>query len=64
MFQERQNPASNLLSPALGGKWLCAEGNKSRTAEVVIEVSKRVRISSLEICKQFAWVVCCKSIAR
>ena len=43
------NPASNLLSPVSGGKWLCAEGNRSRMAEVVVELAKKARITSLEI---------------
>lgn len=48
--EDKQNPARNLLSPGQGGKWLCAANNRSRTSEVVVELSKRAKITALEIC--------------
>ena len=54
--QDALNPASNLLSPVPGGKWLCAAANKTRTAEVVLELAKRARIIGLEICE--CWEYC------
>jgi len=51
LCQDVGNPASNLLASASGGRWLCASENKSRTAEVVVELCKRVRICSLELCE-------------
>lgn len=48
-LKDPSDPASNLLAPVHGGKWLCQTGNKSRIAEVVVELSKRARIAALEI---------------
>ena len=50
--QDCCNPASNLLSAGAAGKWLTAAGRSGspRSAEVLIELAKKSRITSLEIC--------------
>ena len=49
------NPATNLLAinSSVGKKWLSARDNKSRRSEVVLELAKRSKITSLEIGKVF-----------
>ena len=51
LFQDDSNPASNLLEMGSGKKWLCSRENRSGRAEVLIMLSKRTRIASIEICK-------------
>ena len=46
--QDGLNPASNLLS---GRKWLIRREEKCRKAEVVLELSKKARIGTVEIGK-------------
>lgn len=47
--QDELNPATNLLLGGSGRKWLTGREEKARRAEVVVELSKRARINSLEL---------------
>ena len=39
----------NLVSPTVGLQWLCRNDNKSKKAEVVLELAKLSRIKQIEI---------------
>ncbi|CAI8023469.1 DNA repair protein XRCC1, partial [Geodia barretti] len=47
--EDESNPATNLLQGCSGRKWLTRQEEKARRAEVVVELSKRARINSLEL---------------
>lgn len=47
--QDNLNPSSNLLTGGSGRKWLTRCEEKGRRAEVVLELSKRARINSIDI---------------
>ena len=49
--QDQLNPASNLQCGGSGRRWLTGPEEKARRAEVVLELSKKARINSLEISK-------------
>ena len=49
--QDGLNPASNLLSGGIGRKWLIRHEEKCRRVEVVLELSKKARIGTVEIGK-------------
>ena len=49
LLQDSLNPSSNLLSLGSGRKWLVAKEERSRRAEVVLELSKKARLGAVEI---------------
>ncbi len=49
--QDALQPGKNLLWPSGGKKWLCAAVNRSRRAEVELELCKRARIAAIDVGK-------------
>lgn len=58
MLQDSLNPSSNLLGLGSGRKWLVAREERSRKAEVVLELSKKARLGAVEIGRQRKELVC------